>query len=585
MVRAAVVLLAGSVLALDRPAGPKAYRSILGDPAMAWRRPKTPRSAAGPLAPGGAGPRMQLFFYNLCSKAGPANLSVVPAATDTCAAAAGLGMGEVTRVTAADCCAACLAEPWCLAWSEPAAGECSLKDNALPAPNASGGVRVFAPLQELPSPRYANCVVDGAQSVGPEANAARVPRGQDAEWFAVEKEHALAEDCQVGESFFWTVMSQNGNAPAALGTDQACRSECYHQGDAARPAGYPPAVNASAAEECPASAARGLGSFNNLPGNQPKVLVAYTDPNDPSLRGGFNFTFELDQDLALSEAAFPKSASLGVWEWWWDEAKQSGVVRVYQRVSERYSWICTYFGADAGRGVKANQAYDGRGMMTEVPTTPDFLVRFHLNITNAQIKGGGVGSWYAPNMEACWDQKTRKPCQPYGDTDSMVHQQVLLDYGGGDSCTPSNFIGCPRYHIWRNGSKVYRSDPAFPYDAYKQYCGPCTSCPEMEPGEPCCDPYSNSNGQSIYKIAPHPEWVHWGFPANATDGFVGQPKFHELNVGGLFTQIWFPCMTTEPIEIITVSIGPETGYGTGTHDTEFFVSEFDILVPEESIVV
>ena len=61
---------------------------------------------------------------------------------------------------------------------------------------------------------------------------------------------------------------------------------------------------------------------------------------------------------------------------------------------------------------------------------------------------------------------------------------------------------------------------------------------------------------------------------------MGDPKLHELNVGGLFTQIWFPCMTTEPIEIITVNIGPETGYGVGSHDTNFLVSEFDILVPE-----
>ena len=29
-------------------------------------------------------------------------------------------------------------------------------------------------------------------------------------------------------------------------------------------------------------------------------------------------------------------------------------------------------------------------------------------------------------------------------------------------------------------------------------------------------------------------------------------------------------MATEPIEIITVNIGPETGLGTGTHDTEFY---------------
>ena len=34
-----------------------------------------------------------------------------------------------------------------------------------------------------------------------------------------------------------------------------------------------------------------------------------------------------------------------------------------------------------------------------------------------------------------------------------------------------------------------------------------------------------------------------------------------------------------PMEIVTVNIGPETGLGTGTHDTEFFISDFDILVP------
>lgn len=103
------------------------------------------------------------------------------------------------------------------------------------------------------------------------------------------------------------------------------------------------------------------------------------------------------------------------------------------------------------------------------------------------------------------------------------------------------------------------------------------------PHQSCCDKFSNSNGQSIYKLAPHAEWGHWGFPVNASDGFVGHPKLHELNVGGLFTQIWFPCMTSDPIEIITVSIGPETGYGVGSHDTNFLVSEFDILVPEKSL--
>ena len=206
------------------------------------------------------------------------------------------------------------------------------------------------------------------------------------------------------------------------------------------------------------------------------------------------------------------------------------------------------------------------------------IVRFFLNITEAQIHGGGVGSWYAPNMEACWDQVTGKNCRPYGDTNTMVHQQVLLDYGHKGS--PG---GGPPYHILLNGTKVHRSDPLYPKSAYSMYCCPCTSCAECEGS--CCDPLSNPNGQSIYKIAPDPTWAVHGFPANASDGWVGTPKLHELNVGALWKQIWFPCMATEPIEIITVNLGPETigGRGDSTHDTEFFISDFDILVPAAAV--
>ena len=244
---------------------------------------------------------------------------------------------------------------------------------------------------------------------------------------------------------------------------------------------------------------------------------------------------------------------------------------LYTRVSERYPWICSYFGADAGIGIKGNQAYEGRGMMTELPRGSDFLVRFFLNITKASVRG----SWYAPNMEACWDAVTRKACRPYGNTNTMVHQQVLLDYAGGSH-------GGPPFHILRDGTRVPRTDPRYPVDAYSYYCCPCESCQECAlHAVECCDPYSNSNGQSIYKLAPHLEWAHWGFPAHASDGWVGNPKLHELNVGGLFSQIWFACMTTEPVELITVNIGPETGLGGlgKGRETEFVVSDFDVLVP------
>jgi hypothetical protein len=209
----------------------------------------------------------------------------------------------------------------------------------------------------------------------------------------------------------------------------------------------------------------------------------------------------------------------------------------------------------------------------------DFLVRFFLNITKDQIAGGGVGSWYLLNMEACWDQLTGKKCLPFGDANRNVHQQVLLDYGGGDDCTSTSPGRCPPFHRLANGTLVPSSDKVnFPFSAYKFYCCPCTSCSECA-GFPCCDPMSNSNGQSIYKLEPSPVWGKYGFPANASDGFVGDAKMHELHVGKLWEHIWFPCMTADPIEIITLNIGPETGLGSGTHDTEFFVSDFDVLVP------
>ena len=675
---------------------PSGYRSVLGDPGMRWNG----KDAAKPL-----GPRMQLFFYNLCSKAGFTNMSVIPSTKDTCTITKGalLGMGAIKNVASDDCCTACLNEPWCLAWtywkSPNGVGNCDLKDNTVPQtippplprkdfsprkgncgltkyqppencidtrvgsgairarengitsfatcqaycekncstactfisyssahddcswytecdldelpqgadyysaairqpiPPTSSGVRAYHHQQALPSPRYANCVVDGEQTISKSDNEAKNTGEMDDEWFAVLKEHALASKCALTDtktrfpSFFWTVMSQNGNAPSSLGSADECLPYCFvDYGPRSNISGYPPAVNASA-KRCinDASAPKTPRlQFNSKPMNQAKVMTAFTDASSPELIGSFNWTFELDADLTVPEAKFPKDKSLGVWSWRFDKASQKGIVRMYQRVSELYPWVCTYFGVDVGMGVKGNQAYDGRGMMTESPLAgTDFIVRFFLNITRDDIGGGGgIGSWYLLNMESCWNQVTGNNCRPYGNTNQNSHQQVLLDYGGSDSCTADEPLGCPVYHVEKNGTKIHRLDKAhFPYDAYKQYCCPCTSCSKCNDlNVPCCDPLSNSNGQSIYKIAPHPIWAVYGFPRNATDGFLGDPKMHELHVGKLWDQIWFPCPATESMEIITLNIGPETGYGTGTHDTEFFLSDFDVLVPANKAI-
>ena len=60
--------------------------------------------------------------------------------------------------------------------------------------------------------------------------------------------------------------------------------------------------------------------------------------------------------IQVPEHEFPMDADLGIWSWRYDEVQEKGIVRIYQRVSKDYPWLCTYFGADVGQGVKANQA-------------------------------------------------------------------------------------------------------------------------------------------------------------------------------------------------------------------------------------
>ena len=440
------------------------------------------------------GPRMQFLSRNLCAKAGPAEMSVLPMAGDTCAPPslpAGMlpGRGQVRRVYASDCCQACLAEWWCRAWTEPLPGVCSLKDNALPSQlrrvhstetTPASGVRRYMPAQVLPSPRYANCIVNGVQTIEHTDNAARAPAGEDDEWFAVVKEQSLgarcekpaAADVQIGgsgastnrSSYFWSVMTTNENGWANLGTDAECLPQCYHSGDQQRAAGWPPAVNASGSL-CPdgrASPRSGstrqqlnlnqpLASssgrtFSGNPMNQPKVLVHLTEPGDPHLRGSFNWTFEYDANLAVvPPSAFPRNQSWGKAEWWRDASTGIGHVRLFSQTSTMYPWTCTYFSADAGVGVKANQLYDGRGMMTEAPHPPDFIVRYFLEVS-APAPATGM---YAPNMVACWSALTGAPCRPYDDTNAVIHQQILFNMGKNSTpCgNPTSNLGCPRHHV------------------------------------------------------------------------------------------------------------------------------------------
>ena len=88
------------------------------------------------------------------------------------------------------------------------------------------GVRVFRREQQLPSPRYANCVVDGVQAVTVDDNAAAAAPGVDAEWFAAQKEAALAEKCAVRDVGGAGAGAAAAAAAAAAGAAGAKKRKC-----------------------------------------------------------------------------------------------------------------------------------------------------------------------------------------------------------------------------------------------------------------------------------------------------------------------------------------------------------------------
>eukprot|EP01052_Picozoa_sp_SAG31_P015448 SAG31_NODE_992_length_10517_cov_6.577942_12_plen_139_part_00 len=124
-----LLLLIGAQASVRTPG--VTYRSIIGDPGMRWKGARDTAEpglsepdgswlqrksrgarvnsvgaepAPGPVATTATqvavtqGPRMQLFFYGLCSKAGYSNVSVLPEPSDTCETKSGveIGLGAVS---------------------------------------------------------------------------------------------------------------------------------------------------------------------------------------------------------------------------------------------------------------------------------------------------------------------------------------------------------------------------------------------------------------------------------------------------------------------------------------------------------
>lgn len=167
--------------------------------------------------------------------------------------------------------------------------------------------------------------------------------------------------------------------------------------------------------------------------------------------------------------------------------------------------------------------------------SPDFKVRFKLEI----LKGGGSGSqFYLMDMGSCW-KNDGSECDGDVTSDVTRYSEMIINPQSTAVCSPNRLNACPPEHAFLNGTKVHRTDKErFPYEAYHYYCVPGNARFAEAPYD-VCDPYSNPQPQEILQILPHPVWGEFGYPTKKGQGWIGDPRTWELDVGKLSQSLHF----------------------------------------------
>lgn len=171
----------------------------------------------------------------------------------------------------------------------------------------------------------------------------------------------------------------------------------------------------------------------------------------------------------------------------------------------------------------------------QLPESPNFKVRLTLDV---QQGGGPKSQFYLIDMGSCWKNDGR-PCNGDVLTDVTRYSEMIINPATQAWCSRTTLVNCPPYHITPNNTKILRNDTAnFPYGAYHYYCAP-GNAKHLEAPYSLCDPYSNPQAQEIVQLLPHPIWAEYGYPTKKGDGWVGDARTWELDVGGLSSRLCF----------------------------------------------
>lgn len=380
--------------------------------------------------------------------------------------------------------------------------------------------------------------------------------------YAALKELYLGAKCQVEDTpnpwQFWMIMLKNGNMDTFA-------SRCPKNGHKVGPFGPDTAFPCF-----------GKGCMNH-----PLMYHDYTTlqgPNLTTLKGRFHGSWDLD--AVFTGNGNNNSYYSVTWEKEIGKGK-SWVFHHVLRTSKRYPWLMLYLRSDATSGLSGGYHYPTRGMSKIIPESPNFKVRFTLNV----LQGGGPNSqFYLIDIGSCW-KNNGQPCNGDVTSDITRYSEMILNPNTSAWCHPDNLGVCPPYHTFRNGTQVHRNDTArFPYAAYHLHCSP-GNAEHLEEPYSLCDPYSNPQAQEILQILPHPVWAEYGYPTRQGEGWIGDPRTWELDVGRLSHSLYFyqdPGTPSARRQWMSVDLGTEI-FKDPDQVAEWTVSDLDIIVPKKMV--
>ncbi|BFG23774.1 hypothetical protein CerSpe_100480 [Prunus speciosa] len=338
--------------------------------------------------------------------------------------------------------------------------------------------------------------------------------------YAAEKEVYLGSLCQVSDSpkpwQFWMVMLKNGNFDTRSGL-------CPANGKKAAP--FSPGK---------------FPCFGSGCMNQPIVNHQETELlNGDTMRGSFSGSYDLGSDLSngnggadgksFYEVIWQKKLGVGSW-----------VFSHKLKTSKKYPWLMLYLRADATQGYSGGYHYDTRGMLKTLPESPNFKVRLTLDIKQG---GGPKSQFYLIDIGSCW-KNNGQPCNGDVLTDVTRYTEMIIN---------------PETPAW---------------------CSPTGNAQHLEQPVSTCDPYSNPQAQEIMQLLPHPIWAEYGYPTKQGQGWVGDARTWELDVGALSSRLYFyQDPGTTPARRIwgSVDVGTEIFVSDKDEVAEWTLSDFDVI--------